>query len=238
MPVSSRESSKDSLEIIASEIVNCSRCPRLVAWREEAGKHPPARFANEQYWSKGVPGFGDPQARIVIVGLAPAAGGANRTGRMFTGDRSGEWLIGSLFRTGLANQPHSERASDGLFLRHTWLTAVIRCAPPQNRPSTQERDNCIGYLARELELLKDANVFLALGGFAFSALATLLDISPRPRFSHGAEVALQPPPGNPGNSGKFLLGCYHPSQQNTFTRKLTQPMLDAAMNRAKVLARL
>jgi len=227
-----------TLEMVASEIVNCYRCPRLVAWREEVGKHPPARFAKEEYWSKGVPGFGDPQAKIVIVGLAPAAGGANRTGRMFTGDRSGEWLIGSLFRMGLANQPHSERSNDGLSLYRTWLTAVVRCAPPHNRPSTQERDNCIGYLARELRLLRDAKVYLALGGFAFSALASLFGLSPRPRFAHGAEVALRAVPESPANADTFLLGCYHPSQQNTFTKKLTEPMLDAAMDRAKVLARL
>jgi len=229
---------QDSLEAVASEVVDCYLCPRLVAWRQEAGNHPPARFSKEHYWARGVPGFGDPHAKIVIVGLAPAAQGANRTGRMFTGDRSGEWLIGSLFRAGLANQPHSERANDGLVLHHTWLTAVVRCAPPQNRPSTQERDNCIGYLERELSLLEDARVYMALGGFAFSALAKLLGVSPRPRFAHGAEVTLRSAPSSSINSSKFLLGCYHPSQQNTFTKKLTVQMLDAAMNRAKDLAGL
>jgi uracil-DNA glycosylase family 4 len=218
-----------SLEALERRIVRCRRCPRLVEWREAVAKDPPRRYAGERYWARPVPGFGDPQAELVIVGLAPAAHGANRTARMFTGDRSGDWLYAALHRAGLANQPTSTAADDGLELRGAFVTAVNRCAPPGNRPTTTERDNCLPYLVEELRLLERARSILALGSFgwdgALRALATLGHEAPRPRpkFGHGAEAQV----------GRYrLVGSFHPSQQNTFTGKLTAPMLDAAIARA------
>jgi uracil-DNA glycosylase len=220
------------LQELAAEIHACRRCPRLVEWREARAADPPRRYRGEEYWARPLDGFGDPAARVVIVGLAPAAHGANRTGRMFTGDRSGEWLYAALHRAGYASQPESERRGDALRLRDAYVTAVVRCAPPANRPSPAERDTCLPYLERELELLDRSEVIVALGAFAWDgALRTIRRLGgevprPRPRFGHGAETP----------AGRWtLLGCYHPSQQNTFTGRLTAPMLDAVFTRARQL---
>jgi len=218
----------DSLAAVAAEVVACRRCPRLVVWREEVAATKRAAYADETYWGRPVPGFGDPEAGIVVVGLAPAAHGANRTGRMFTGDRSGDWLFAALWRAGLANQPESHDRRDGLVLRGVYVTAPVRCAPPANRPTPAERDACAPFLTREFALLSSARVVVALGAFGFAAVARHFDLRPRPRFGHGAEVALP--------DGRVLLGCYHVSQQNTFTGRLTAPMLDTVFDRAGVLA--
>ena len=222
-----------ALAELEARITTCRACPRLTAWREEAAADPPRRYAGEDYWARPVPAFGDPRAPIVVVGLAPAAHGANRTGRMFTGDRSGDWLYGAMHRAGLANQPESVDAADGLELRGAWVSAVVRCAPPQNKPATDERDRCVPYLTEELGLLASARVLVCLGSFAWDgALRALRGAGaevprPRPRFGHGAEATV---------GGYALVGSYHPSQQNTFTGKLTQPMLDAVFARAVELA--
>jgi uracil-DNA glycosylase family 4 len=219
---------------LAGKIHDCHLCPRLVEWREARADDPPRRFQGESYWARPLDGFGDPAARLAIVGLAPAAHGANRTGRMFTGDRSGDWLYAALHRAGYANQPTSERRGDGLRLSDAYVTAVVRCAPPDNRPTPQERDTCLPYLERELGLLGRCNTIVALGGFAWDgALRAIRSLGgeiprPKPRFGHGAEA----------QAGRWtLLGCYHPSQQNTFTGRLTQPMLDAVFTRAAKLTR-
>jgi uracil-DNA glycosylase len=218
--------SVDSLDALRDEIVACRACPRLVEWRERVAAEKRAAFATATYWGLPVPGFGDPRARIVVVGLAPAAHGANRTGRVFTGDRSGDWLFRALYRAGLANQPHSVSADDGLELHGVWIAAAVRCAPPDNRPTPDERDACAPFLARELELL-DADVVVCLGAFAFAAACRHYGVRPGPRFGHGVEVAA---PGGP-----TLLCSYHPSQQNTFTGKLTEVMLDDVIERATSL---
>jgi len=222
----------ESLSGLASRIVVCRLCPRLVEWREEAAADPPRRFQGQEYWARPLPGFGDPRARVVVVGLAPAAHGGNRTGRVFTGDRSGDWLYASLHRTGFANQARSEHRDDGLRLLAAYITAVNRCAPPRNRPTPTERDNCLPYLVEELRLLDRARVIVALGSFAWDgslrALGQLGEGIPRPkpRFGHGAEAVV----------GRYsLLGCYHPSQQNTFTGRLTEAMLDDLFARAREL---
>jgi uracil-DNA glycosylase family 4 len=221
------------LERHAAEVAACRLCPRLVAWREEAAANPPKRYRGEEYWARPVPGFGDPAARIALVGLAPAAHGANRTGRMFTGDRSGDWLYAALHRVGLANQPSSVASGDGLRLQGAWVTATVRCAPPANKPTPGERDTCLPFLQRELELLTEVRVLLCLGSFGWDgALRSLAAIGhevprPRPKFGHGAEAAVGP---------YALVGSYHPSQQNTFTGKLTEPMTDALLERAVELA--
>jgi uracil-DNA glycosylase family 4 len=186
-----------------------------------------AAYADEDYWGRPVPGFGDPAAAVFVLGLAPAAHGGNRTGRVFTGDRSGDWLYASLHRTGFANQPTSRHRDDGLRLEGAWIAAAVRCAPPANRPLPGERDNCLPYAARELELLRP-RVIVCLGGYAWDAACRLLTVRPKPRFSHGAEHAV--------DGGPVLLGTYHPSQQNTFTGKLTEPMMDAVFARAAELA--
>ncbi|HEY6771343.1 MAG TPA: uracil-DNA glycosylase [Solirubrobacterales bacterium] len=227
----------DSLTALSREITSCTRCPRLVEWRERSAAEPPRRYRGERYWARPLPGFGDPGARILIAGLAPAAHGGNRTGRIFTGDRSGDWLFAALHRAGLANQPTSVSLDDGLRLRDAYITAVNRCPPPQNRPTTEERDNCLPYLVRELRLLAEVRVLVALGSFAWAgALLALagegVEIPrPRPRFGHGAEAEL-----GTGEGARSLLGCFHPSQQNTFTGKLTEPMMDAVFARARELA--
>jgi len=203
----------------------------LVAWREEVAVTKRAAYADEEYWGRGVPGFGDPAARIVVVGLAPAAHGANRTGRMFTGDRSGEWLYRALWRAGLANQPESTARDDGLRLDGAWVTAPVKCAPPANKPTPVERATCAPFLARELALLRQARVIVALGKFGFDAVCDHLGLRPRPRFGHGVEVPIDADQGP-----RWLLGCFHVSQQNTFTGKLTEPMLDAVFARAWELA--
>lgn len=224
---------KTALDELAAEIHDCRHCPRLVEWREASAADPPRRFRGEDYWAKPMDGFGDPAARVVIVGLAPAAHGGNRTGRIFTGDRSGDWLFASLHRTGYANRPESVRRDDGLTLKDAYVTAVVRCAPPANRPLPSERDNCLPYLVRELPLLKRRRVIVALGGFAWDgALRALRELGvetprPKPRFGHGTEAAV---------GDLTLLGCYHPSQQNTFTGRLTEEMTDGIFERARELA--
>jgi uracil-DNA glycosylase family 4 len=217
----------DRLDVLATAVVACSRCPRLVAWREQVATEKRAAFRDETYWARPVPGFGDPAARIVVIGLAPAAHGANRTGRVFTGDRSGEWLFRALHRAGLANQPTSTRVDDGLRLRGTWVTAPVKCAPPDNRPLPAERDACARFLARELAVL-EPTVVVCLGAFGFDAACRHYEVRPRPRFGHGVEVAVA--------EGPVLLCSFHPSQQNTFTGRLTEPMLDAVFRRAAELA--
>jgi uracil-DNA glycosylase family 4 len=217
----------DSLEHLAAQITECRACPRLVAWREQVGADKRAAFRDETYWARPVPGFGDPQAGLVVVGLAPAAHGANRTGRMFTGDRSGDFLYAALHRAGFANQPQSTSRHDGLVLSGAWITAPVRCAPPANKPTPAERDACRGFLERELALLANARVFLVLGQFGYHALTSHLGVRPRPRFGHGVEVAA------PG--GRTIVCSYHVSQQNTFTGKLTPAMLDAVLERARHL---
>ncbi|HEV3069957.1 MAG TPA: uracil-DNA glycosylase [Solirubrobacteraceae bacterium] len=228
--------SQDPLAALASEIVRCRRCPRLVSWREQVAREPRASFAGQRYAAHPLPGFGDPAARVALLGLAPAAHGGNRTGRIFTGDRSGDFLFASLYRTGFASQPTSTGLADGLKLRDAWVTAAVRCAPPANKPTTEERDNCLPWSVRELRLLPEVRVVVCLGAFAWDAALRLrseLDGEPlqrpRPRFAHAAE----------DDSGRFaLLGCFHPSQQNTFTGKLTAPMIDAVLMRARQMAGL
>jgi len=216
----------DRLGTLSAAIVDCRRCPRLVAWREGVPER--AAFRSEAYWRRPVPGFGDPHASVVVVGLAPAAHGANRTGRMFTGDRSGDWLYRSMWRAGFANQPDSRAADDGLALMGAWVTASVRCAPPANKPDPDERANCLGYLREELSILDRHRVIVVLGRLAFDAVSSLYGLSPRPRFAHLAEQVLP--------DGRVLVCSYHPSQQNTFTGKLTEPMLDAVFDRARALA--
>jgi uracil-DNA glycosylase len=225
-----------ALAALAGELGGCRRCPRLVAWREQVARERRAAFAAQQYWGRPVPGFGDPSARSLVLGLAPAAHGANRTGRMFTGDRSGDFLFAALARAGFANQSTSTSRDDRLALRDIWITAAVRCAPPANRPTTDEREECLPWGVRELELLSNVRVILCLGAFAWDAALRLTDIletagtrrrRPRPRFGHGAELC-----GTPYS----LLGCYHPSQQNTFTGRLTEPMIDAVLARTRELA--
>jgi uracil-DNA glycosylase family 4 len=233
MPPQRDQEPAQQLARLAERISRCRLCPRLVEWREEVASDPPRRYRGETYWARPVPGFGDPEARVVVVGLAPAAHGGNRTGRVFTGDRSGDWLYASMFRNGLANQPSSVSADDGLRLDDAYVTAVVRCAPPANKPTTEERDTCLPYLADELRMLEAARAIVALGAFAWDgtlrALAALGHATPRPkpRFGHGAEVEI----------GRYtLIGSFHVSQQNTFTGKLTEPMLDAVFARARELA--
>jgi uracil-DNA glycosylase family 4 len=219
----------EALAAVGAQVSECRACPRLVEWREEVARTKRAAYADEEYWGRGVPAFGDPGARVLVVGLAPAAHGANRTGRMFTGDRSGEWLYRALWRAGFANQPQSTGVDDGLRLTGAWITAPVKCAPPANKPTPAERDACARFLHAELDLLTDARVIVALGKFGFDAVCDHLRLRPRPRFGHGVEVEA---------AGLRLLGCYHVSQQNTFTGKLTEPMLDAVFARARVLAGL
>jgi uracil-DNA glycosylase family 4 len=224
----------NSLAAIEREVVACRRCPRLVAWREQVASEKVARFRSEAYWGRPVPGFGDPNARIVLVGLAPGAHGANRTGRMFTGDGSGDFLWPAIHAAGLASQPESRRRDDGLRAIDLWVTAPVRCVPPDNRPRPSERDACAPFLVRELAALEQARVVIALGAFGWdAALRTFAALgatvpAPKPRFAHGAEARIGP---------WTLLGSYHVSQQNTFTGRLTRPMLDAVFGRAVALAR-
>jgi len=221
-----------ALGALAEEIHGCRRCLRLVEWREEQAANPPRRYRGQDYWARPVSGFGDPDARVALVGLAPAAHGANRTGRMFTGDRSGDWLYAALHRAGFANQPTSEWRGDGLELRDAFITATVRCAPPANKPTPQERDTCLPYLQRELQLLERLQVLVALGSFGWDGILRAARAlgeevpRPRPKFGHGTEAAV----------GRWrVIGCYHPSQQNTFTGKLTMPMTDAVFAQARSL---
>jgi uracil-DNA glycosylase family 4 len=218
----------DTLAIVAAEVADCRRCPRLVAWREQVAGERRAAYRDDEYWGRGVPGFGDPAARLVIVGLAPAAHGANRTGRMFTGDRSGEWLYRALHRAGYANQPASEHRDDGLVLTDAFITAPVRCAPPANKPTPDERANCRPFFEREMALLDRVRVLVVLGQIGFDATCALLGVRPRPRFGHGVEVRV--------DERRTILCSYHVSQQNTFTGKLTEPMLDAVFTRARELS--
>ena len=257
--VQGRGPAADALAELGEREVACRRCPRLVEWREKVAAEKRASFADEDYWGRPVPGFGDPAARVLVVGLAPAAHGANRTGRMFTGDRSGDWLYRALHRAGLASRPGSDRRDDGLRLEGAWVTAPVRCAPPGNRPTPEERERCRPWLEREIELLERVRVAVALGGYAYRHLMRIFrdrgwDVpSPMPDFSHGLEVELgaagRPPAEGPwadgaaavgGTSGDgrrlHLLASYHPSQQNTFTGTLTEEMFDAVWDRAVELA--
>jgi uracil-DNA glycosylase family 4 len=223
----------DPLAELEARVVECRACPRLVAWREQVARERRASFAGEEYWGRPVPGFGDPAARVLVFGLAPAAHGGNRTGRVFTGDRSGDWLFGAMHRAGLANQPTSTHLGDGLVLHDAWIAAAVRCAPPANRPTPQERDTCLPWTVRELELIPTIRLVVCLGGFAWDAAlrlraaAGLANPRPKPRFGHDALF-------DPGDRLP-LLGCFHPSQQNTFTGKLTEGMMDAVFARARAL---
>ncbi|MGD2120670.1 MAG: uracil-DNA glycosylase [Gemmatimonadota bacterium] len=218
------------LRKVQERIIECRLCPRLVAWREKVASRKRAAFSEEEYWGRPVPAFGDPDGRLLVVGLAPAAHGANRTGRMFTGDRSGDWLYRALFRAGFANQPDSRNRNDSLVLRDCLITAAVRCAPPNNKPTPAERDTCGAYLQEEIQLLTHARVMVALGKFAFDQLWRILKAlgeplpSPRPRFEHGLEVRV--------GSDLTLMASFHPSQQNTFTGKLTEEMFDGIWIRA------
>ncbi|HET8814122.1 MAG TPA: uracil-DNA glycosylase [Solirubrobacterales bacterium] len=221
-----------ALAALAEEVHRCRRCPRLVEWREAQAANPPRRYLGDEYWARPVSGFGDPLARVALVGLAPAAHGANRTGRMFTGDRSGDWLYAALHRAGFANRPAAVWRDDGLELQDAYITATVRCAPPANKPTPEERDNCLPYLERELRLLERCEVLVALGSFGWDGILRAVQAlgeeipRPRPRFGHGAEARV----------GRWwLLGCYHPSQQNTFTGRLTVPMTDEIFARARSL---
>ncbi len=236
---------RHTLEELNRQVTNCKRCPRLVEWRERVAREKRAAYADWDYWGRPVPGFGDPGAWLFIVGLAPAAHGANRTGRMFTGDRSGDFLYAALHRAGLANQAESTSGDDGLKLRGAYITATLRCAPPANKPAPAERDNCREYLERELDLLTDVQVILTLGAYAFNHILRILRRqergkelgrgrghrvpSPMPKFVHGGVVELGP--GRP-----VVIASYHPSQQNTFTGKLTPSMLDQVFSRARAFA--
>jgi uracil-DNA glycosylase len=222
------------METLNADLIACRRCKRLVSCNERAAREPPKRFADATYWARPIPGFGDPRARLLVVGLAPAAHGGNRTGRVFTGDRSGDWLYGALHRAGFANQPTSTSRTDGLALTDAYVSIVVRCAPPGNKPTPKERDRCLPYLARELELLTEVRAIVALGGFAWdgvlraAALRGHPTARPRPAFGHGAEVQVGP---------WRMFGSYHVSQQNTFTGRLTEPMLDAVFSQARSAAR-
>lgn len=219
---------RDTLRRLERDVVGCRACPRLVEWREQVAEEKRAAYRDEDYWGKPIPGFGDGKARIVVLGLAPAAHGANRTGRVFTGDRSGDWLFRAMHRAGLANQPTSVSADDGLALTDAWVTAAVKCAPPANKPTTDERDTCAPFLEREMALLRRARVVVCLGGFGYDAAVRHFGVRPKPKFGHGVEVVL--------DGGPTLLCSFHPSQQNTFTGRLTEPMLDDIFHRAVELA--
>lgn len=219
----------DSLEQLRHDIAECRACPRLVEWREQVAADKRAAYRDDEYWGRGVPGFGDPAARVLVLGLAPAAHGANRTGRLFTGDRSGDWLFRAMHRAGLASQPASVSRDDGLTLHGAWVSAAVRCAPPGNKPLPVERQCCRPFLQREIALLPQLRVVVCLGAFAHEVACAEFGLRPRPRFGHGAEA--------PTPSGPVLLGSFHPSQQNTFTGRLTEPMLDAVFARAVELSR-
>ncbi len=216
------------LQKLGREITSCTKCSRLNNWCTQVALEKKAAYRDEDYWGKPVSGFGDERAQIVVVGLAPGAHGANRTGRVFTGDRSGDWLFRAMHRAGLANQPESVRRGDGLKLENAWVTVAVRCAPPLNKPTTAERKKCAPFLRRELEMLSRAQVIVCLGGIAYQAMCSDLGVSPRPKFGHGVQVA----------AGEYTVLCsYHPSQQNTFTKRLTEPMLDKIFTDAVALTK-
>lgn len=218
----------NALQLLNDEIVNCTQCPRLTDWTAKVALEKRAAYADQEYWGRPVTGFGDPNASIAIVGLAPAAHGANRTGRMFTGDRSGDWLYRGLFHAGLANQAEAVGVDDGLELHNAWVTSAVKCAPPDNKPTAVEQNTCRAFLARELDALPHLRVLVALGGIGAAAVARHFDIRPRPKFGHGVEV--------PIDERLTLLCSYHVSQQNTFTGRLTEDMLNDIFARAQVLA--
>ena len=218
----------DSLGRLRQEVCDCRRCPRLVEWREQVAIEKRAAYRDETYWGRAVPGFGDPDASIMVLGLAPAAHGANRTGRLFTGDRSGDWLFRAMHRAGLADRPTSVSADDGLTLRGAWVAAAVKCAPPGNKPLPVERDACRPFLQREVALLRELRVVVCLGAFAYEAACAEFGVRPRPTFAHERVVAAA--------NGLVLVCSFHPSQQNTFTGRLTEPMLDAVLTRAIALA--
>lgn len=228
MPASSRPS--QVLAALHDDVCSCRRCPRLVEWREQAASEKRASYRDEDYWGRGVPGFGDPSARILVLGLAPAAHGANRTGRIFTGDRSGDWLYRAMHRVGVANQPTSTHRGDGLKLKGAWVTSAVKCAPPDNKPEPSERDACRTFLRREIDALSKLRVVVCLGNFAYEVACAEFGVRPRPKFGHGAEVR--------SPSGQWLVCSFHPSQQNTFTGRLTEPMFDAVFDRSVELAGL
>lgn len=218
----------EALNALNREIVSCQACPRLVSWREEVAREKRAAYREWTYWGRPVPGFGDPHAKVYVVGLAPAAHGGNRTGRVFTGDRSGDWVYGALCRAGYANQETSIDVDDGLLLTGAYIGAIVRCAPPDNRPTREERAACLPYTEREFGLLGAARVVVALGAYAHDAVSDLVGLRPRPKFGHMAEANLP--------EGRTLLDSYHPSQRNTFTGRLTQEMFDAVFARAREIA--
>ena len=223
-----------ALARLEADVVGCRACPRLVAWREQVARDKRASYRDDTYWGRPIPGFGDPAARIVVLGLAPAAHGANRTGRVFTGDRSGDWLFRAMHRAGLANQPTSTSLDDGLVLTNAWVTAAVKCAPPDNQPSPSERDTCAPFLEREFAALPNARVVVCLGSFGYEAAAHHFGLRPRPKFGHGVEVAVA---GEAAAEAAITLLCsFHPSQQNTFTKRLTEPMFDSIFARAVDLA--
>jgi len=219
-----------TLATLTEDIISCRKCPRLVRCRERAAADPPKRYANDTYWGRPISGFGDPHARLLVLGLAPAANGGNRTGRVFTGDRSGDWLYAALHRAGFANQPTSTGRDDGLVLTDAYVSVVVRCAPPDNKPTPKERDKCLRYLVRELGHLTALQVVIALGGFAWDGLLYAAEEfghaipKPRPKFGHGTVAQIGP---------LLLLGSYHVSQQNTFTGRLTESMLDSVFAKAR-----
>lgn len=215
------------LRAVEAEVVACRACPRLVAWREQVAEEKRAAYRDQTYWGRPIPGYGDPTASIVVLGLAPAAHGGNRTGRVFTGDRSGDWLFRAMHRAGLASQPTSVSADDGLTLHRAWVTAAVKCAPPANRPTSAERDRCQPFLRAELDALSP-RVVVCLGAFGWDGAVRHYRLRPKPRFGHGREFAVE--------GGPLLLGSFHPSQQNTFTGRLTEAMLDAVFARAVALA--
>lgn len=215
----------DSLKVISHDIATCRLCPRLVQWREKIAQEKRAAFRDDVYWGRGVPGFGDENARLWVVGLAPAAHGANRTGRMFTGDRSGDWLYRAMHKAGFASQAESVHADDGLLLQQAWVSSVVRCAPPDNKPTNEERDTCVQYFVREKTELTNVVVVVCLGKFAYDAVCRQWGIAKRPAFGHGVETTTP--------EGVHIICSFHPSQQNTFTGKLTEPMIDDVFARAR-----
>ena len=217
-----------ALTVLRRDVSECRLCPRLVEWRERMAVEKRASYRDDDYWGRGVPGFGDSAATVLVLGLAPAAHGANRTGRMFTGDRSGDWLYRAMHRAGFANQPTSVTADDGLQLTGAWVTSAVKCAPPDNKPLPIERDACRPFFVREVGALTQLRVVVCLGGFAYEAACAEFDVRPRPKFGHGVEVV--------SPSGLTILCSFHTSQQNTFTGRLTEPMLDAVFARARELS--
>ena len=233
-----KRATRDTQVRLRKEIEACRACPRLVRWRETVARERRAAYRDETYWGKPIAGFGDDAARVIVLGLAPGAHGANRTGRVFTGDRSGDWLFRAMHKVGLSNGATSRSRNDGLELRDAWVTVAVRCAPPDNTPLPLEKKRCSGFLERELGMLSNKRVVVCLGNFAYVAACEFFGVSPRPKFAHGAEVRVPTKRGtSAGSPGAVTLICsYHPSQQNTFTGRLTERMLDDVFSRATHLA--